>query len=263
MIASGIDGLVLAPQDASVCPGIVAKCKAKNIPVMIVDRWPGDDLKAGTDYLGFIGPNDEEAGYQIAMALINAGCKKLVGICGFQGTSVAEGRKAGLDKALAENAGKVELLQFDWAGENMDQGDKSFRNLLQSNPDLDGVWCYNDSLALATVNVLKEKNLISKVKVGGMDLLGPAITSMENKELYFSTGGHYMQSAFATVMVFDALNGKMPTEKVVKLDLLNVSQDNLAKFKTKYVDNPTPIDFKSISQTFNPSAKTYFELSLD
>ena len=168
MISGGIDALVLGPQDASVCAGISAACKEKGIPLVIIDRWPGDDLKAGEDYVCFIGPDDKEAGYQIAMSLINGGSKKLLGIGGFQGTSVAEGRKEGLDKALEENP-DVELLQFEYAGENWDDGDKAFRNLYQSHPEVDGVWCYNDSLALATVNVLKEEGKIDDVKVGGMD----------------------------------------------------------------------------------------------
>lgn len=264
MIAAGIKGLVLAPQDASVCPGIVKKCNEKGIPVMIADRWPGDDLKAGTDYLGFIGPNDEQAGYDIAMALIKAGTKNLVAIGGFAGTSVAEGRKQGLMKAVEENKGNgVTLLQYEAAGENMDQGDKALRNMLQANSNIDGVWCYNDSHALASVNILKEKNLLSQVKVGGMDLLNPAIESIEKGELYFSTGGHYMQTGFALIMVYDAINGKKPTENQVKLNLLNVTKDNLGKFKSKYLDNPAPVDIKNMSQVVNSKAKTYFELSLD
>jgi len=231
---------------------------------MIADRWPGDDLKAGEDYLGFIGPNDVQAGYDIAMALINAGCKNLVAIGGFAGTSVAEGRKEGLEKAIKENeANGVKLLQYEAAGENMDQGDRALRNMLQSHPELDGVWCYNDSHALASVNILKEKGILDKVKVGGMDLLNPAIESIEKGELYFSTGGHYMQTGFALIMVYDALNVKMPTETNVKLNLLNVTKDNMAKFKSKYIDNSNPVDVKAMSQTFTPGAKTYFELNLD
>ncbi len=264
MISAGISGLVLAPQDASVCPGIVNKCKEKGIPVMIADRWPGDELKAGVDYLGFIGPNDVQAGYDIAMALINGGAKNIVAIGGFAGTSVAEGRKEGLMKAIEENKDKdVKLLQYEAAGENMDQGDKALRNMLQANSDIDGVWCYNDSHALASVNILKEKNLLSKVKVGGMDLLNPAIESIEKGELYFSTGGHYMQTGFALIMVYDAVNGKDPTESLVKLNLLNVTKDNIDIFKSKYIESTAPVNIKEMSRVFNPDAKTYFELSLD
>ena len=262
MISSGIDALVLGPQDASVCAGIVASCKDAGIPIVIIDRWPGDDLKAGEDYECFIGPDDEVAGYNIAMSLINGGAKKIVGIGGFQGTSVAEGRKAGLDKALKENP-DVELLQFEYAGENWDDGDKAFRNIYQSHPEVDGVWCYNDSLALATVNVLKEEGKIADVKVGGMDLLNPAVESMQAGELWMSTGGHYLQAAFGAIVAFDSANGvDYDGEDVVRLKLLEVSQDNLDEFKTKFLSGSSPIDWKNASKVMNPDAKYDFTISL-
>ena len=237
MISAGIDGLVLAPQDASVCPGIIADCDAAGIPVIVIDRWPGDDLVAGEDYIAFIGPDDLNAGYGIAMSLIDGGCKNIVGIGGFQNTSVAEGRKAGLDKALAENP-DITLLQYEWAGESMEVGDATLRNMMQAHGNIDGVWCYNDSLALASVNVLKEAGKIGDVKVGGMDLLDPAVNSMAAGELWFSTGGHYMQAAFAAIVVFDVLNGiPYAGDAVIKIKLFNVSQENLDQFIAKYVDN--------------------------
>ncbi len=263
MISKGIDGLVLGPQDASVVPGILAACKEKDIEVVIIDRWPGDELVAGEDYIAFIGPNDEVAGYHVAKSLIDAGCKKIIGLGGYQNTSVAEGRKAGLDKALAENP-SVELLQYEWVGENWDDGDQAFRNMYQAHPDLDGVWCYNDSLALASVNVCKEEKIIDKVKVGGMDLLSPAIESMQAGELWFSTGGHYMQAAFGAVVVFDTLNGKAyEGDSVVSLNLLNVSQENLDKFVEKYVESDNPIKWKELSKVFTEDAKATFDLTLD
>ena len=263
MISGGIDALVLGPQDASVCAGISAACKEKGIPLVIIDRWPGDDLKAGEDYVCFIGPDDKEAGYQIAMSMIDAGCTKLLGIGGFQGTSVAEGRKEGLDRALKENP-DVELLQFEYAGENWDDGDKTFRNLYQSHPEVDGVWCYNDSLALATVNVLKEEGKIKDVKVGGMDLLNPAVESMKAKELWFSTGGHYLQAAFGAVVAFDVVNGNTyDGEKNVQLELLAVSQENIDQFEEKFMSGDAPIEWKNISKVTNPYAKYEFKISLE
>lgn len=261
MISAGIQGLVLAPQDASVVPGILDNCNKAGIPVVIVDRWPGDELVAGEDYIAFLGPDDETAGYEQAKSLIEGGCKKLVGLGGFQGTSVAEGRKAGLDKALAEYP-DVELLQFEYVGENTDDGDAGMRNLLSAHPELDGVWCYNDSLALASVNVLKENNLIPGVKVGGMDLLSPAVDSMEAGELWFSTGGHYYQSAFGALILYDTLMGfEYDGEPVVKISLLAVSQDNLADFQAKY-GSGAGVDWTTMTKTQNPDAKYTFNLSL-
>lgn len=263
MFASGIQGLVLAPQDASVVPGILSEARAKDIPVVIVDRYPGDELVAGTDYVGFIGPNDVAAGKAIANSIIASGATKLVALGGFDGTSVAEGRKQGLMEAIEANPG-VELLQYLAVGENMDDGTEGMTNLLQAHPDLDGVWGYNDSLALASVDVLKAKGKIPAVKVGGMDLLSPAIESMQAKELWFSTGGHYMQSAFGLVWVYDAINGKPPAQTNVQIDTLDIDQNSVGQFVEKYIDNPAPVDYTAYSQVENPGGTQEFtELTLN
>lgn len=265
MISSGINGLVLAPQDASVVPGILGACKEKNIPVVIIDRLPDSDIVPGEDFVAFVGPNDQEAGYQEAVALFKAGVKNLVAVGGIQGTSVASGRNAGLEKALAEYP-DVTLLQMDWAGENWDDGDKSFRNMYSAHPELDGVWCYNDSLALSSVNVLTEAGKVAEVKVGGMDCLSDAVASMEAGQLYFSCGGHYMMPAMAATILYDTLNG-ITYDGVanVQLNLLNVTTENVAKFRQRYLDNPEPIDWTQYSKAYNPDVKYSFEtmLSMD
>ena len=265
MISSGINALVLAPQDSSVVPGILNACNEKSIPVVIIDRLPDEEIVAGEDYIAFIGPNDEEAGYQEAIALINAGVKNLVAVGGIQGTSVAMGRNDGLMRALEEHP-EVTLLQSDFAGENWDDGDKSFRNMYSAHPELDGVWCYNDSLALAAVNVLTESGAIDSVKVGGMDCLSDAVASMEANQLYFSCGGHYMMPAMASVILYDTLNG-ITYDGVAnaQLNLLNVTTENVAKFREKYLDNPEPIDWSQYSKVYNPDVPYSFEtmLSMD
>lgn len=262
MISSGINALVLAPQDSSVVPGILSACNEKNIPVVIIDRLPDADIVAGQDYIAFVGPNDEEAGYQEAVALFNAGVKNLVAVGGIQGTSVAMGRNEGLMRALEEHP-EVTLLQSDYAGENWDDGDKSFRNMYSAHPDLDGVWCYNDSLALSAVNVLTESGKVESVKVGGMDCLSDAVASMEANQLYFSCGGHYMMPAMASVILYDTLNGiTYDGVSNVQLNLLNVTTENVAAFRERYLDNPEPINWTQYSKVYNPDVPYSFETML-
>lgn len=263
MISSGIDALVLAPQDASVCAGITATCKSAGIPVVIMDRWPGDDLVPGEDYVCFIGPDDVQAGYDIAMSLIDAGCKKLIGVGGVQGTSVGERRKEGLDKALAENP-EVELLQFEYAGDNWDDGDKAFRSLNQAHSDIDGVWCFNDSLALASVNVLKEEGKLQDVKVGGMDLLSPAVESMQAEELWYSTGGHYMEAGFAAVIAYDVVNGvAYDGPSNTQLSLIGVDQTSVGSFVEQFIDADQVFDWASVSKVKNPESTYDFTIALN
>ena len=260
LLASGIQGLVLCPQDASICAGIANSCKEKNIPLVICDRWPGDDLVPGEDYVAFVGPNDEQMGEGVAEALIAAGAKKMVAIGGYDGTSVAEGRKTGLEKAIANHDGEVELLQYQAAGENYEDGDEAIRSLYQAHSDLDSVWCYNDSLSLAVVNFAKEKGI--KILTGGVDLQEQAVEEIEAGNMTYSIGGHYLQCSFGLIMVYDKINGHDPSETNVKLDCIGVDSSNYQQYKDKYLSGDSSIDFKNMSKVYNPDAEGYYEITL-
>src|SRR5690606_19496057 len=130
-----------------------------NIPIVIVDRYPGFDPKNDdAPYVAFIGPNDVTAGADIAKYLISTGAKKMVGIGGLPGSSVAEGREKGLREAV-EAADGVELVQYvSGGGESEDNGYQTMQNLLSAHPagTIDSVWCYNDALCLGAFRAIKQ-----------------------------------------------------------------------------------------------------------
>ena len=77
------------------------------------------------------------------------------------------------------------------------------RNCRPLGPELDGVWCYNDSLASQAVNI-KENNRGSDWAVGGMDSADLPSPHGKWRALVF-TGGHYY--AYFARHAHDVLNG--------------------------------------------------------
>src|SRR5262245_37892955 len=152
LISRGVKALVITPQSTASAPGLIRLANRSNIPILIVDRYPGFPAKNDkAPYIAFIGPDDVTAGRDIANALINKGATKIVAIGGLPGSSGAEGRQKGLNDAVAEAAGKgVKLIQYLGVGESEDRGYNAMQNLLAAHPSgtIDGVWCYNDALAV-------------------------------------------------------------------------------------------------------------------
>lgn len=254
MISKGIKALILAPQDSSVCAGICGICSKAGIPVVIIDRTPSNDVTVGKDYITFIGPDDETCGYNQAVALIKAGATKLVAIVGYKGTSVAEGRYAGLQKALKEYP-NVKLLGEEWPGENQDEGDQAFRNLYSAYSDLNGVWCYNDSHGLAVANVKQEYGIQDKVVSGGMDGLSPAVDAIKAGTMSLTSGGHYMMPAMAAVILFDAMNGiKYDGAAATKLTLMVITKDTADDYLKNYINSTETIDWASRSKALDANA---------
>lgn len=273
LIASGVNGLIVTPQTAQVGPSIIQRARKANIPIAITDRWPGiDPTKYDWDgFVGFIGPDDQDTGYKIAKALMDLGMKSLVGICGVHGASVAEGRFAGLDKAVKENA-SVKLLDVQWVGETSDLGMQTMENYRSAyGAKVQGVWCYNDALATGAIKAIrdagKSDQLLSRtIAVAGMDLNPDAVDLIKQGYYYTSFGGHWLQGGFGLIMLYDYMNGKPPEPqyRVVRLKLMQVNKDNVGKFQAQFIDNPPAIDARKLSRALNPSAsgRYFFEIAI-
>jgi len=273
LIASGVKGLIVTPQTAQVGPTIIQRARKAKIPIAITDRWPGiDPTKYDWDgFVGFIGPDDQDTGYKIAKALFALGKKNIVGIVGVHGASVAEGRYAGLDKAMKENSG-AKLLDAQWVGETADLGIQTMENYLAAHGDMiDGVWNYNDALATGAIKALRDAGkgdqlMNRQVAVAGMDLNPDAVDLIKQGYYFTSFGGHWLQGGFGLIMLYDYMNGKKPQPqyRVARLKLMQVTKENVDKFTKQFIDSPPSIDARKLSRALNPSAsgQYFFEIKI-
>ncbi len=102
LISSGINGLIVVPHNTQMGPAILDMAGRNNIPVTVADRWPGVGPESGK-YIGFVGSNDEKAGYDIGSELLRQGCTKIVVNNGLRGHSGYQARTRGRTKATSEH----------------------------------------------------------------------------------------------------------------------------------------------------------------
>lgn len=260
LLSAGVKALVVTPQSTASAPGLIKLAGRASVPIVVVDRYPGFEPKnADAPYVAFIGPNDVSAGSDIAKYLISQGAKKMVGIGGLPGSSVAEGREKGLRDGVASGQG-VELVQYvSGGGESEDNGYQTMQNLLSAHPagTIDSVWCYNDALCLGAFRAIKQAGRQDEIKLGSMDLVPQTLDLIQQKTNYvFSTGGHWLQLGFGVMVAYDKVNGHDPIKDMIKLDLLGVNGDNFATFKEQFIDNAPPYDVKEYTLTNNPKAES-------
>lgn len=259
LIAAGANALVVTPQSTASAPGLIALANRANLPIVIVDRYPGfaaDNPDA--PYVAFVGPNDVTAGRDVADFLIESGKKKIVGLGGTPGSSVAEGRQKGLNEAIAAADG-VELVQYVGAGESEDNGYQAMQSLLAAHAPgtIDSVWCFNDGLCLGAFRAIKQAGREGEITLAGIDLVQQALDLIEQKTNYaFSTGGHWLQVGFGVMIAYDMLNGHKPLATDIRLDMLGVNSENFATFKEQFIDNAPPYAVKDYTLTNNPATKT-------
>ena len=104
--------------------------------------------------------------------LIDSGCKKICFISGPHELQVAEDRYCGYIECMKENAMYLDENKMVYFGDYSHQsGYIGMEELLEKNPDLDGVFCANDQMAIGALKILKEKEkkIPDEVKIIGFD----------------------------------------------------------------------------------------------
>lgn len=263
LIARGVDGIIYVPYWGTGFKGIM-DANLAGIPVITTDTYP-EDLNPGDvpNYVAFIGPSDEDAGYRMGKALFAAteaaaDGKKYIGVVnGTPGTSVAIDRRKGLQRALDEHPEVVVVgeVQGNFV---RDESQEAMEALYQAHPEIKGVWAANGATATGVMTALKNAGVPpgKDVQVVAMDLNPENIEAIERGELLFDIGGHWLQGGFALVMMYDYLHGyEVPQEyRNVKLSLLPVTADTVDEFHRTYPDGVPDFDFRHHSRVYNPDA---------
>lgn len=265
LVAQKVDGIVFTPYWATAARGLTL-AKEAEIPVILTDSYP--DFSPQTErfpnYIAFIGPSDEDAGYQMAKTLFAAikpgpDGKKVIGVVnGTAGTSVAIDRRKGLEDALKE-APDVRVAGEVDGNFVRDTSQTAFESLFQGTPDITGVWAANGGTATGVMAALKNHGKApgKDVMVVGMDLNPENVDAVKSGDLLFDIGGHWLQGGFALVALFDQIKGiPVPAgADNVKLKLLPLTKDRVAQFEKDFPGGVPTYDFRQHSRFYNKDAK--------
>jgi galactofuranose transport system substrate-binding protein len=155
MIDSGVQLLVIAPLNSDGWDSVFAKASAKKVPIITIDRKI--NAAACKDYLTFIGSDFAEQGKraadEMAKAMGNKG--KVAILLGAPGNNVTTLRTSGFKDEIAKAAPDIKIVFEQTGNFAREDGQKVTEQLLQSNPDINGIYGENDEMALGAITALK------------------------------------------------------------------------------------------------------------
>jgi LacI family transcriptional regulator len=154
LLARRLDALIIASCRATV--DLFFRIEKQKTPYVLIDRsLPG--LSAS-----FVGVNDEAVGTLATRHLIEIGCKRIAHIRGPE-TSPGIRRVEGYNRALAQAGLKVMdgYVITERKGDvgTKQHGSDAMRQLLSLKPRPDGVFCFNDPLAMGAMNYALDQGL--------------------------------------------------------------------------------------------------------
>lgn len=178
------DVLIIDPVSSQGGAAMVKQANQASVPVMAFDRQPDSG-----DLANFIGYDAIAAGRKGADALAEAiGEKgKVVEIQGIMGTNVAQDRSKGFEEQIKTYPG-IEVVAKQAADFDRGTALDVMTNVLQANPNIDGVYAANDEMALGVVAALKSRGLAGKVQVVGNDAIADALKAVKAGDMYATNG---------------------------------------------------------------------------
>lgn len=154
LTARQLDALVIA--SAGVNPASFERLQRNGMPYVLIDREiPG--LSAN-----FVGVNDETIGRLATEHLIDQGCRRIAHLRGGDnstGSSRFEGYRQALIQRGLLYSGDLVVTQSSVDTDSMRIGAEAMRSLLQHKQRPDGVFAYNDPLAIGAMNAILDAGL--------------------------------------------------------------------------------------------------------
>jgi LacI family transcriptional regulator len=200
MLARRVDALIVASTQSNA--ESLRQIEERNVPCVLLDRnVPG--LSAS-----FVGIDDVAAGSLAASHLVEVGCKTIAHLGGCA-VSTALDRKAGYARTLAKHGLSLSpqyIVECESADDSGDaSGYKGMQQLLKLTPRPDGVFCWNDPVAMGAMRAILDAGLripedVAIVGCGNLhydDLLRIPLTSVDQD----SDGLGLNAAKFATSLI--------------------------------------------------------------
>jgi len=185
LLTKDLDGIIISGGPLENAPAALNAIKQKDIPVVLVDR----KFQSG-DYTSWVGPDNEAIGRQDGEFLAEElGGKGKVGIIrgGPADNSIGKARSDGL-KSVLEPAGFELVVAPEFGEWSSDGGLKVAENLLNQHPDLNAIFCENDSMCLGAQKAIGDAGKTDDILLAGVDGQKEALAAIKEGGNYKVTG---------------------------------------------------------------------------
>ena len=160
------------------------------------------------------------------------GKSKIVELQGIIGTNVAQNRSKGFNEVMDANP-DMEIVACQVADFDRAKAMSVMENILQANPEIDGLYAANDEMLLGALEAIEAAGRTDKIVKCGCDALDETMDDIRNgsvegtiAEPPFFLGKAIVEAAYKY------LQGETP-EKTVILDNQLVTKDNVDSIVTK------------------------------
>lgn len=176
-VTQEVDAILVNPVDSEAVVPAVQAANQADIPVIALDRGA-----AGGEIATLIASDNVEGGRLAGEELIElVGSGPVAQLEGIPGASPTRNRGQGFEEAInAQDA--VELVASQTANFDRAEGLNVTENVLQSSPEIKGIFAQNDEMALGAVRALGNR-AGTDVKIVGFDAVEDALKAIQDGKM--------------------------------------------------------------------------------
>lgn len=238
-ISKGYKGIAVAPLSSVNLLTGVGEATKKGITIVDIDeKFDENELaNQGGTCVAFVSTDNVAVGKKGAKYIVDQveeGAKVAI-IEGKSGNQSSEDRTKGAKEAFVE--GNLDLISSQAADWDRQKALDVATTLIQQNPDLKGIYCCNDGMALGVVQAVVNANKVGEILVVGTDGDEEAITSVANGQLSATVaqdpaGIGAMGLSLLVDSVSDGKQGEVGTfPEKTPVDSILVTKDNANEFQ--------------------------------
>lgn len=225
MMAKDVDIILVAAHQSPTLVSVLTTAKEAGFPIIAFDRVLTDkSVQVGSII------NDEVAGGRVCgelmMDALGEDGGDIVILMGPAGNTGAELRQQGFDEAT--EGSKINVLDMQVADFQRVRAVEIFENLLQANPNMDGVFCHNDEMALGVCQVLEAAGR-DDIKVVGYDGQKDALESVIAGHLYGTTR-KVVEFPYSLDMAYEYLTTGEIADPDVALPPIRIDADTVNEY---------------------------------
>ena len=208
LIQSKVSALCITPSGSKEIVPAIVKANQAGIPVVILDTRVNPEALAAANgkIAAFIGSDNLEGGKLAGELMVKTlgGKGKVAILEGIPGHETGDSRLRGFRQAIAGSPG-IQIVSSQTANWERDQGYNVFQNMLQAQPEIQGLFACSDLMALGAVEAIRASGKTGKITVIGFDAFSEARDAVRKNLMA------------ATVAQFPAEMGRQGVENAARL----------------------------------------------
>lgn len=181
LVAKRVDAMILCPCDSKAIGTSIAKANRAGIPVFTADIAC---MAPEAKIVSHVASDNFGGGVAAAQAVIEMlGGHGRVAILDFPEVESVIMRTEGFKKEIIKAPG-IEVVVTLPGGGDRQKSFKATEDILQSHPDLDGIFAINDPSALGAVAAVEKAGKAARVKIVGFDAMPEGRQAVKQGKLY-------------------------------------------------------------------------------